>query len=50
LPESRVAWATLVGRSQCEQTIITLLTGMGWAMSRMPPCWIFGTRSFVPAV
>ena len=35
-----------VGLSQRGQTSITLLSGSGCAMSRMPPCWICGTRSF----
>ena len=28
--------------------IITLLAGSGWAMSRMPPCWMRGWRSVRP--
>ena len=38
-----------VGLPQFVQTSITRLTGSGWAISRMPPCCIFGTRSLVPA-
>ena len=39
-----------VGLPQLEQTSMTWLIGSGWAISRMPPCWICGTRSLVPAV
>ena len=48
-PVSSVAWAIRVGLPQFGQTSMTRLIGSGWAISRMPPCCIFGTRSFVPA-
>ena len=41
-PVSRVAWPIRVGLPQLPHTTITLPIGIGWAISRMPPCWIFG--------
>src|SRR5436190_7461692 len=48
-PVSSVAWAIRVGLPQLEQTNMTRLIGSGCGRSRMPPCWILGTRSLVPA-
>ena len=46
-PLSSVAWAIRVGLPQLVQTTMTLPIGIGWAISRMPPCWILGMRSVV---
>ena len=43
-------WAIRVGLSQWLQTSMTLPIDIGWARSRIPPCWTFGVRSFVLAL
>src|SRR4029078_4696712 len=44
-PLSSVLWAIRVGLSQWLQTSMTLPIASGWARSRIPPRWDFGTRS-----
>src|SRR6185369_14142292 len=49
-PSSRTVCRTRVGSLQLGQTSITFDTSIGFAMSRMPPCWILGARSVRPCV
>src|SRR5688500_4290516 len=44
-PLSSVACEMRVGLPQLEQMTMALPNGIGWAISRMPPCWILGMRS-----